>query len=136
MVVKNYIIFMLGLREKDVQATEEASSPQKRTSSTSCNEISLFSIFMGHLYSPESGCAFPMRIRIRPTIINAKPCRSGYSIHNMNKTMEASIPLLGLFSNSEHFPNFHNLFSQKIWVTRVCNRRRKVMCTLYNRYTV
>ncbi len=32
---------------KDVQATEEASSPQKRTSSTSYNEISLFSIFMG-----------------------------------------------------------------------------------------
>jgi hypothetical protein len=48
-------IYPLGL-QKDIQATEEASSPQKRTSSTSKHEISkYFSTFMGHfcLLDPE-----------------------------------------------------------------------------------
>ena len=60
-----------------VHATEEASTPQKEHSALQTMDIKLFSIFMGHLYSPESGYAFPMRIRIRPTIINAEPSRSG-----------------------------------------------------------
>jgi hypothetical protein len=39
-----------------VQATEESFSPQKRTSSTSKNEIyELFSIFGGHFYPHGSG---------------------------------------------------------------------------------
>jgi hypothetical protein len=41
---------------KDVQATGEAFSPQKRTSSTSKHENSvLFSIFVGHFCPPGSG---------------------------------------------------------------------------------
>jgi hypothetical protein len=46
----------LGLQIKDVQATEEAFSPQKRTSSTSQHEI--FSIFVGQFCSPGSGYGF------------------------------------------------------------------------------
>jgi hypothetical protein len=55
---KNYIFFFdqklkftlylsLGLHLKDVQVTEEAFSPQKRTSSTSKHEISLFFLLFG-----------------------------------------------------------------------------------------
>jgi hypothetical protein len=41
---------------KDTQATEEAFSPQKRTSSTSKHENSLlFSIFVGHFCPPGTG---------------------------------------------------------------------------------
>jgi hypothetical protein len=41
---------------KDAQATVEAFSPQKRTSSTSKHENSvLFSIFVGHFGPPGSG---------------------------------------------------------------------------------
>ncbi len=46
-VIKNYIIFMQGLREGR-PSYREAPSSQKRTSSTSYYEISLFSIFTGH----------------------------------------------------------------------------------------
>jgi hypothetical protein len=55
---------------KDVQATGEASSPQKKTSSTSKHENSLFfSIFVGHFCPPGSGSSNSnycgsMRIRI------------------------------------------------------------------------
>jgi hypothetical protein len=43
---------------KDAQATGEAFSPQKRTSSTSKHENSLlFSIFVGHVCPPGSGTA-------------------------------------------------------------------------------
>ena len=51
-----------------VQATGEAFSPQKRTSSTSKDENSvLFSIFLGHFCPPGSGSGSTicMRIRIR-----------------------------------------------------------------------
>ncbi len=51
------VIFRYHLPLKDVQATEEAFSLQKRTSSTSKNEIYFFfSIFAGHFCPPESGC--------------------------------------------------------------------------------
>ncbi len=45
----------LGLHKgRNVQATEEAFSTQKRTYSTSKHEISkIFSIFVGHFYPPE-----------------------------------------------------------------------------------
>ncbi len=39
---------------KDVLATREAFSPQKRTSSTSKHEIFIFSICVGHFCSPRS----------------------------------------------------------------------------------
>jgi hypothetical protein len=63
---------------KDVQATGEAFSPQKRTSSILKHEISsLFCIFMGHFCptEPESGSAF----RIQRTKFNADPFGSGSS---------------------------------------------------------
>jgi hypothetical protein len=45
--------------KKEVQATEEVISPQKRTSSTSKHEISLFfSIFVGHFCPPGPGSVF------------------------------------------------------------------------------
>jgi hypothetical protein len=79
---------------KDVQATEEASSPQKRASGISNNEISLFSIFMGHLGSLHIPRADPnpadhnqhgtMPIWIRTWIHN-----SAVYI-NMKKTMTAN----------------------------------------------
>jgi hypothetical protein len=53
---------------KDAQATGEAFSPQKRTSSTSKHENSvLFSIFVSHFCPPGSGSesAILMRIRIQ-----------------------------------------------------------------------
>ncbi len=50
---------------KDVKATEEAFSPQKRTSSTYKHEIYLFfSVFEGHFCPPGSGCGFWIWIRI------------------------------------------------------------------------
>jgi hypothetical protein len=40
---------------KDVQATEEAISPQKKTSSTSKLEFLPFSVFYGSFFPPVSG---------------------------------------------------------------------------------
>jgi hypothetical protein len=52
---------------KDVQdIKEEAFSFQKRTSSTSKHEISVFfSTFVGHFCTPGSGLGFRIGIRIR-----------------------------------------------------------------------
>ncbi len=55
---------------RDAQATEEAVSPQKRTSSTSKHEFSFhFSIFVGHFCPPSSGSGLRIQqlklIRIR-----------------------------------------------------------------------
>ncbi len=46
---------------KDVQATRKDFSPQKRTSSSSKNEILNFSIFMGHFFPPRSGSDYPIK---------------------------------------------------------------------------
>jgi hypothetical protein len=40
---------------KDIQATGEAFSPKKRTSSTSNTNLFTFSIFVGHFCPPVSG---------------------------------------------------------------------------------
>jgi hypothetical protein len=48
---------------KDVQTTDEAFSPQKRTTSTSKHEISeLFSIFAGHFFPAGYGSGFRILI--------------------------------------------------------------------------
>jgi hypothetical protein len=57
---------------KDVQATGEAFSPQKRTSSTSKPIFFLFLWVIFALLDPDPE-AFPMRIRIQPTKINPDP---------------------------------------------------------------
>ncbi len=56
-LIKNAIYLFLGhFKFKDAQATGEAFSPQKRTSSNSKHEISLlFSFVVGHFCPPESG---------------------------------------------------------------------------------
>jgi hypothetical protein len=56
--IKNYKLPIPGPPIKDVQAAEEAFSPQKRTSSTSKHEI--FLIFLNFC-----GAFFPSWIRIR-----------------------------------------------------------------------
>jgi hypothetical protein len=59
---------------KDVQATKEAFSPQKRTFSTLKHEITAtFPSFWDHFCLPGSGfgSACPIRIRIHPTKIHA-----------------------------------------------------------------
>ncbi len=72
---------------KDAQATGEAFSPQKRTSSTTKHENSvLFSIFVGHFCPPGTGSAIGMRIRIQQLQLmrihadpdtDPKPCIKG-----------------------------------------------------------
>jgi hypothetical protein len=70
---KNFIFFYQKLQFtyplasiKDVQATGEAFSPQKRTSSTSKHEIS-FLYFSGNFYPPGCGSGSQIRIRTRST---------------------------------------------------------------------
>ncbi len=68
--IKNYLLFTYPQTSiKDFQATEEAFSPQKWTSSTAKHEISyFFSIFVGHFCSLGSG----LRIRKRsPDLIES-----------------------------------------------------------------
>jgi hypothetical protein len=66
-----YIFWDQKLQFTYVQATREAFSSQKRTSSTSKNEIyKLFSMFVGHFCHPGSG----LRIRTDPgTQLNPDP---------------------------------------------------------------
>jgi hypothetical protein len=58
--IKNYLQFTYPKNSiNNVQATKEAFSPKKRTSSTSKHEISeLFSICVGHFYPSGSGSGF------------------------------------------------------------------------------
>jgi hypothetical protein len=82
---------------KDAQATGEAFSPQKRTSSTSKNENSvLFSIFLGHfsLLDPDPEAQ-----------INADPCGSG------SKTLEKT--MFSLEKKKIHFKKLKHLFMFK-----------------------
>jgi hypothetical protein len=58
-LIKNYNSPFPRPPIKDVQAAEEAFSPQKRTSSTSTHEI-----YLGHFCPPGSGSGFRFRIRI------------------------------------------------------------------------
>ncbi len=68
--IKKYIYSSSS--KKDVQATEEASSPQKRPSSTGTSKqyITFFSLFVGLFCPPGSGSAYPTRILIRIQPIN------------------------------------------------------------------
>ncbi len=59
---------------KDGQATEEAFSLQKRTSSTSKHEISRFFLFLCVVFA-----LLDPGIRIQPTKISANPCGSGFT---------------------------------------------------------
>jgi hypothetical protein len=59
---------------KDVQAAGEAFCPQKKTPSTSKNEIYLlFSMLEGHFCPPGSGSGSRLRIRIQITIPDTDP---------------------------------------------------------------
>jgi hypothetical protein len=64
---------------KDVQATGEAFSPQKISTSNSKYEFSQLFIFVGHFCLPLSGSAFCMRIRIQ----QLKKCGSGTLFQNV-----------------------------------------------------
>ncbi len=59
---------------KDVQASEEASSPQRKRPVLQNNTfLTFFLVFVGHFCLPGSGSAFPMQILIQPIKISADP---------------------------------------------------------------
>ncbi len=81
LMIKKCQILQASMR--DVQATGETFSPQKKTSSNSNHEISsLYSIFVDHFCPP--GSVSPLNADPGPAgQFNADPCWSGYiRIHN------------------------------------------------------